>query len=249
MRKRRYLVGLTLVVLASSASAEGQLDASSESPSSTTVTVPPPPPDMVEAPPLDFGAPPERKGLEVGFTWAIQLGIPVFLDVPRSIVKPGADLSFFAGADFGYFMIGGAMGIGWNPINLDGVAVTPPGGGPQVVLSGRSPLTRLFLSVPEFRVQIDDLKVALPYISGAFDINFWNFRETEVGCGFYYCSEFSVYRFTPGFTGRGGVALEIKRGIHIDVGLRYSFTGKGDFFEQSRWYLVPYVGVLVRRRD
>ncbi|MCZ6807282.1 MAG: hypothetical protein O7F08_10040, partial [Deltaproteobacteria bacterium] len=96
--------------------------------------------------------------------------------------------------------------------------------------------------------QVPDLKVVLPYISGAFDMNFWNFRETETGCNFYYCSNFSVYRFTPGFTGRAGLGLEVKHGIYIDMGLRYSFTGKGDFFQQSRWWLTPYVGVLVRRR-
>jgi hypothetical protein len=30
--------------------------------------------------------------------------------------------------------------------------------------------------------------------------------------------------------------------------LRYSFTGEGNFFMRSHWWLTPYVGVLVRRR-
>ncbi len=226
--------------------ASAQWDPSTESGTSTTATVAPTqspaPPELVETPPP---AQPtfeetEKKKLEVGFTWALQLGVPVFLDVDRDVVKAGADISFFGGADFGYFIIGGAAGIGWNPIDLNNAGISG--------LSGRSPVTRLFLSVPEVRFQVPDLKVVLPYLSGSFDINFWNFRETEVVCGFYYCSETSIYRFTPGFTGRAGLAFEAKQGIYVDLGLRYSFTGEGDFFQQSRWWLAPYIGVLVRRR-
>ena len=236
---------LTLFVPASLASA--QWDAPTESGTSTTATVAPTPPpapaEMVESPPPAQPAlqPPEKEGLEVGFTWALQIGIPIFLDVDRDIVKAGADISFFGGADFGYFIIGGAAGLGWNPVDLNASGISG--------LNGRSPVTRLFLSIPEVRFQVPDLKVVLPYISGSFDINFWNFRETQASCGFYYCSRSSVYRFTPGFTGRGGLAFEVKNGIYVDLGLRYSFTGKGDFFAQSRWWLTPYVGVLVRRRN
>ena len=51
------------------------------------------------------------------------------------------------------------------------------------------------------------------------------------------------------FTGKAGAAFEIKEsGVHIDVGFQYSFTGKGNFFDQTGWWLSPYVGVLVRRR-
>jgi len=221
-----------------------QWDAPTEPGTSTTATVAPTPPpapaEMVETPPPPRGEPAEKAWQEAGFTWALQIGVPIFLDVPRDVVKAGADISWFGGADFGFFVVGGAVGIGWNPIDLNNSGIAGA--------SGRSPVTRLFLSVPEVRFQVPDLKVALPYISGAFDINFWNFRETDLVCGAWYCNQSSVYRFTPGFTGRGGVGFEVKNGIYIDVGLRYSFTGKGDFFQQSRWWLTPYVGVLVRRR-
>lgn len=185
----------------------------------------------------------QKKPLEVGFTWSLGIGVPIILDVPRENVRPGANLFFFGGADFGFFIIGGAAGLQWNPIDLDGTVV----GG--VALSGRSPLTRIYFSVPEVRFQVPDLKVVLPYISGSFDMNFWNFAETTIGCGSWYCSRYSVYRFTPGFTGRAGAAFNINEsGVHIDVGFQYSFTGKGNFFESSGWWLQPYVGILVRRR-
>jgi len=185
----------------------------------------------------------QKKGLDVGFTWSLGIGVPIVLDVPREVVRPGANIFFFGGADFGFFIIGGAAGLQWNPIELDGVNV----GG--VVLSGRSPLTRIYLSVPEVRFQVPGLKVVLPYISGSFDMNFWNFRETEVACGYWYCSNVAVYRFTPGFTGRAGLAFHIRdSGVHIDAGFQYSFTGKGNFFPETGWWLQPYVGILVRRR-
>jgi hypothetical protein len=185
--------------------------------------------------------PEENKGLDVGFTWGLNIGVPIILDVPRENVRPGAAITFIGNADFGYFAIGGGAGLQWNPIKLDGLPVNPP-------LSGRHPLTRIFLSLPEVRFQVPDLKVVLPYISGSFDMNFWNFAETTVGCGYWYCSQYSVYRFTPGFTGRAGLGFEVKGGVYIDAGFQYSFTGKGSFFAETGWWLAPYVGVIVRRR-
>jgi hypothetical protein len=226
--------------------AAAQWDASpEEEPYSTAPTPPPAPPEqMVSTTPQSFvEEPPEKKGLDVSFTWSLGIGVPIVLDVPRDEVRPGANLFFFGGADFGWFILGGDVGLQWSPINLDNV---PPVNG--VVLSGRHPLTRIYLTLPEVRFQVPDLKVVLPYISGAFDMNFWNFAEQAYGCGYWYCSAYNVYRFTPGFTGKGGLGFEIKNGVYIDTGFQFSFTGKGNFFAQSGWWLAPYVGVLVRRR-
>jgi hypothetical protein len=155
--------------------------------------------------------PQEKKAWQpVGFTWGLSIAVPIFLDVPRDIVRPGAAINFFGGADFGFFVIGGDAGLQWNPIDLNGVVA----GNPPISLSGRSPLTRIYLSLPEVRFQVPDLKVVLPYITGSFDMNFWNFRETQVGCGYWYCSQYSVYRFTPGFTGKAGVGFSPGGGWH-----------------------------------
>jgi len=235
---------VTFSIPASLASA--QWDPSVQEETSTTATTaptpPPAPPDqMVSAPPPPAQPPKER--LYQGFTWTLGLGVPIFLDVPRDIVRPGASLFFFGGADFDFFAIGGAFGLMWNPIDFGSGTILDDGS----IVSGRNPLSRFYFSLPEIRFQVPGLKLVLPYISGAFDINFWNFRETATGCGYWYCAQYSVYRFTPGFTGKGGLAFNIKEsGVHIDVGLQYSFTGKGDFFDDSGWWLAPYVAVLVR---
>jgi hypothetical protein len=223
--------------------ASAQWDASTQEGTYTTAPTPPPaPPDqMVSDTPQPLAQEPGKKKAwqPARFTWSINIGVPIILDVPRDVVRPGADIFFFGAADFGFFVIGGDFGLQWNPIDLNNL----PG------FSGRRPLTRIYLSAPEVRFQVPDLKVVLPYISFAFDMNFWNFAETGVACGYWYCSNVSVYRFTPGFTGKGGVAFEVKEsGVYIDVGFKYSFTGKGNFFEQTGWWLEPYIGVLVRGR-
>lgn len=236
------LMVLTFVLCAPTSLATAQWSSSAEG-TSTTATTPPPPvePMVSETPPLQ--EPVGQKPLEVSFTWSLGLGVPIFLDVPRDNVRPGAQIFFFGGADFGFMILGGTFGLQWNPIDLDGVVINGS------VLSGRQPLTRIQLSIPEVRFQVPDLKVVLPYVSGSFDMNFWNFAETTVGCGYWYCSRYSVYRFTPGFTGKAGVGFEVKEsGVYIDVAFQFSFTGKGNFFEQSGWWLAPVMGVLVRTR-
>lgn len=187
-------------------------------------------------------APPEKKkvgdhrGLQGGFN----IGVPLFLNTDNDVVRPGADLHLFGGYDIGYMMFGLDLGAMWNPINLDNVDNLPIGTNP-----GRSPVTRLYVS-PEVRVQVPNKTPILPYIAATFDINFWRFRETTVACGFWYCTQVAVFRFTPGFTAKAGVGFRVKSGMHIDVGVKYSLSGTGDFFVQREQWVTPYVGFLVR---
>ena len=159
--------------------ASAQWDASTEEGAYTTAPAPPPaPPDQMVAdtplPPLQEPGS-DKAWKPASFIWSLDIGVPIVLDVPRDVVRPGASVFFFGGADFGFFAIGGDFGLQWNPIDLNGFNA----GG--TILSGRKPLTRIYLSVPEVRFQVPDLKVVLPYISFAFDMNFWNFAETGVG--------------------------------------------------------------------
>ena len=133
--------------------ASAQWDASTQEGTSTTATTAPTPPpapsdQMVSAtPPPAVQEPEEKKAFQpVGFTWGLSIAVPIFLDVPSDVVRPGAAINFFGGADFGFFVIGGDAGLQWNPIDLNGVNVA---GNPPVTLSGRSPLTRIYLSIPE----------------------------------------------------------------------------------------------------
>lgn len=234
----------TVWSVASLASAQGD-PSTQEGTVSTASTPPPAPPDQLvsDTPYPAVQQPKDEKEAfkPATFSWSLGIGVPIVLNVPRE-VRPGANLFFFGAADFGFFMVGGDFGLQWNPIDLNNA----PGQG-GVILSGRAPLTRIYLSAPDIRFQVPNLPVVLPYVSAAFDMNFWNFRETEVLCGYWYCSNVAVYRFTPGFTGKAGMAFDVKKsGVHIDVAFQYSFTGKGNFFNDSGWWLAPVIGVLVR---
>ena len=182
-----------------------------------------------------------QEGLKKKFQWSMNVGVPIFLDVDLKVVRPGADIAWVGGIDIGYVVFGIGAGVMFTPINLNNFVDDNGNRGNQ------SPLTRLYF-FPEIRFQLPNNSPVLPYLTGAFDVNWWNFRETGLSCGFWICSRSSVYRFTPGFTGKVGAAFEIKRGVKIDVGMKYSLSGKGDFFQQTRWWLTPYVGVLVQRK-
>ena len=249
LRWTALLVALWLPATLASAQWDAPGEEGGYSTATTAPAPPPAPPDqMVADTPLPPAQEPEsdKAWKPASFTWSLDIGVPIALDVPRSVVRPGANIFFFGGADFGFFVIGGDFGLQWIPIDFGGGFI-PPGTG--TTLTGRRPLTRIYLSLPEVRFQVPNLKVVLPYLTGAFDLNWWNFAETSVGCGYWYCSQYSVYRFTPGFTGKVGLGFEVKEsGVYIDVGFQYSFTGKGNFFQSSQWWLTPYAGVLVRRR-
>lgn len=199
-----------------------------------------PPPDQAQAAP-----PPthqlEQEGIQKLFQWSLNIGVPVFLKVDHNVVRPGADLSWVGGLDIGYVVFGFGVGVMWTPLDLGNFMDNNGNSGP------RSPLTRLYF-FPEIRFQVPNDSVVLPYLTGAFDVNWWNFRETGLVCGWWFCSTSSIYRFTPGFTGKVGMAFELKRGVKLDVGMKWSMSGKGDFFSQTRWWLTPYLGVLVRRQ-
>ncbi|MEM9727045.1 MAG: hypothetical protein AAF997_00570 [Myxococcota bacterium] len=193
----------------------------------------PPPAPPSEPPPPKVS---EHRGLQGGVT----IGVPIWLDIDRDIVRPGADLQFFGGYDIGYAMFGLNLGVSWNPINLNRVPNLPPNLDP-----GRDPLTRLYFA-PEVRVQVPNPTPLLPYLAATFDVNWWRFRETTVACNVWYCTSVAVFRFTPGFTAKAGIALRLRGGKHIDLGLKYSLTGPGDFFNRREQWITPYVGFLIR---
>jgi hypothetical protein len=239
MTKRHWItatIGLALCLPASIGAA--QWDASQA-----------PPPDQAQAAPDQAQAAPppthqlKQEGIQKLFQWSLNIGVPVFLNVDLQRVRPGADLGWVGGLDIGYVVFGFGVGVMWTPIDLNGY-MDDNG---NTYMGGRSPLTRLYF-FPEIRFQVPNDSIVLPYLTGAFDVNWWNFKETGLVCGFWFCSTSSIYRFTPGFTSKVGLAFELKRGVKLDVGMKWSMSGKGDFFAETRWWLTPYLGVLVRRQ-
>lgn len=179
----------------------------------------------------------ERK-VDLRFQGGAELGVPIFLNVDRSIVKPGASLKGWGGFDIGWVVVDFAIGFQWTPLRTNNIpGVLEP--------QGRQPLVRLHFS-PGVRIQIPTIDAVLPYISGAFDAAFWKFEALAAGCGWYYCRDDADAKFAPGFTGKAGLGIHLRGSIYLDVGFQYSFSGTGNFFERRQWWMSPFVGFIYR---
>ena len=178
--------------------------------------------------------------MNVGYIGAFSLGVPVWLNADRNVVRPGADLTAFGGVDIGYAAFGLSAGAMWTPLNIYNIPGVPPNSGYE-----RTPMTRLYFA-PEVRVQVPNKSPIMPYIGVTFDANWWRVKETEIVCGVYYCTRRAIFRFTPGMTAKLGVAFQVSNGSYIDLGVKYSLSGSGNFFYQREQWLTPYVGMLFR---
>jgi hypothetical protein len=178
------------------------------------------------------------KGPGLRFIAGATFGVPIFFNVDRDVVRPGADMYGWLGLDIGWVVFAAGFGASWNPIDLGEV----PGGEGL----GKSPLTRLYIT-PEIRLQVPKAKAVLPYLSGAFDANWWKHREVEsFSCNRWYCSTRARFQFAPGFTGKVGMGIKVGERIYLDVGMKYSFTGAGNFFDATQWWLTPFLGFMYR---
>ena len=230
MNTRFCLVGgvLALLLSTSVASAQGAWSAepSQTSPYSSHPVEQYPPPSSAE-----------QRATHRGYQGSFNLGVPIWLDADRDVVRPGADLYGFGGLDIGYTVFGLSLGAMWTPINFYNI--------PGLSGTSRSPMTRLYFS-PEFRVQVPNNSPILPYIGITFDANWWRVKETEIVCGVYYCTRRAVFRFTPGMTAKLGLAFKVSSGSYLDIGIKYSLSGSGNFFFRREQWLTPYFGILFR---
>jgi hypothetical protein len=173
---------------------------------------------------------------------AVDLGVPIVLDT-EDIVRPGVNLHAQGGMEFNYIAGFVHGGFRWIPIDFDKASSQANYDG-----SGRSPLKNGYFGLG-VRFQVPNRSRVLPYLSGSFDFNFWNFHEEEVVCtGYYYwwCTESDKYRFTPGFSGRAGVAVRASGSFFVDLGLGASMSFQGDFFDKNQVWLEPFIGVTQR---
>jgi opacity protein-like surface antigen len=168
----------------------------------------------------------------------MNLGVPIFLDVDRDIVKPGVSIAGWGGFDIGWVVFDFGLGLQWTPIDTSNI--------PGIVQSaGFEPLVRWFFW-PGVRLQVPNLDAVLPYVTAAFDANLWSFEALGSGCGWYYCRDDSRAHFAPGFTGKAGLGIHLKNAMYLDVGFQYSMSGKGDFFNRTEWWLEPFIGFIYR---
>jgi hypothetical protein len=180
----------------------------------------------------------QDRRVQLRFQGGAEAGVPIFLNVDRNVVKPGASLTGWGGADIGWVVFEMGFGLQWQIINTDAV--------PQFIrTNGRQPLIRIHFS-PGVRFQVPNLDAVLPYITGAFDANLWQFEAFGDECPWYYCRDEGRARFAPGFTGKVGMGIHLKGAIFLDVGMKYSLSGPGNFFNNTEWWLTPFIGFIYR---
>lgn len=178
------------------------------------------------------------RGPELSFIGGFTVGVPIFLDKDSDVVRPGGDMNGWLGLDMEWVALALGLGASWNPINLNAVE--------GVEAFGQSPLARLYVS-PELRFQVPKAKGVLPYLSGAFDANWFRHKAgQDFGCGIWYCVPRSRFQFTPGFTGKVGMGIKVGQQVYVDIGMKYSLSAAGNFFQSPEWWLTPFVGVLYR---
>jgi hypothetical protein len=174
----------------------------------------------------------QDRRVQLRFQGGAEAGVPIILDVNRDVVKPGASLTGWGGFDLGWVV------FDWTMINTDAV--------PEFIrTNGLQPLIRIHFS-PGVRFQVPTIDAVLPYVTGAFDANMWQFEAFGNECPWYYCRDESRARFAPGFTGKVGLGIHLKNAIFLDVGMKYSLTGPGQFFDRTEWWVEPFIGFIYR---
>jgi hypothetical protein len=183
----------------------------------------------------------QERRVQLRFQGGVDLGVPIFLDVDRDVVKPGASVEAWGGFDIGWVVFDFGLGLMWNTIKTNNIPeVEAMGGG-----LGNQPLIRWHFS-PGIRLQVPTIDAVLPYVTGRFDANLWQLEALGTDCGWYYCRGEGRFQFAPGFTGKAGLGIRLKGPWFLDVGMKYSLSGKGQFFERTQWWLEPFIGFLFR---
>lgn len=188
---------------------------------------------------LPSGSSAQARRVELRFQGGAEIGVPIFLDVDRDIVRPGVHIAGWGGFDIGWVVFDVGLGLMFNVISTDDIIEAV---GMDL---GDQPLIRWHFS-PGIRLQVPTLDEVLPYVAGAFDANLWQFEPLGVDCGWYYCRSDSRFRFAPGFTAKSGVAIRVKGPWFIDIGMKYSMSAPGNFFERTQWWVEPFIGLLFR---
>jgi hypothetical protein len=225
-----------LALLAASAVAPGGAHAQS-------FEIQPLPPDQ-QSPAYGWApAPPQRRRVPATVA-SLYLGVPLWNDVPREIVRPGFELVGRFGYDLGYIVPELEFGWRWIWVDLDEAARQNPDA--AIDRRGTETLDSFWFSLG-LRLQVPNDSPVTPFASAHFAFDWWNFLETGYACGWWYCSTVNVYRFTPGFDFRFGLEVEVRPMLQVEAGLGVGFAFRGSFFDDNQSWLSPFLGLTYRR--
>jgi hypothetical protein len=224
--------------------AEPAVSPSEPSPASGT-TEPPPPPVAPSFPVPRYEKPPEptewdqptfppaqaarsSRTSEAGF----ELTVPIYFTSDEGAIDPGFGFAGRFGLVVGRYFVP-ELHLGWQINWLDDDVVGP------------YDLTMdTFWVSAGARFRFDNGGLVTPFVSAAFDMNFVHMEgDEQIVCGYYYCDSVANYEFTPGFSGKVGIAFEMSRHTAIDVGVRIAMMFEGDVFPHAEGFVSPFVGL------
>jgi hypothetical protein len=174
-----------------------------------------------------------RRTTEAGF----DLGVPIWFTPDNGAIDPGFGFAGRFGLLIGRYFVP-ELHLGWQINWLDDDVVPVPG----------LTMDTFYFSLGS-RIRFENDGLVTPFVSAAFDMNFVHREGDETyTCGggyFYYyysCGTVANYEFTPGFSGKLGLAFELDRSFAIDVGARVAMMFKADLFAHAEGYVSPFVG-------
>lgn len=166
--------------------------------------------------------------------FGMDLGVVLWNDFDRDIVRPGAALDARIGWDTKYLEPMVELGFRANGVEVSEIS----GGSPQ---ADRERLKNIFVGLGA-RFKVPNRSIVTPFFDGLFDLNWWSFVETRIVCSYWYCTAVDDFRFAPGFHGRLGLLLRVSPQAYIEAGCGLGMSFAGDFFDEARSWIEPFAG-------
>jgi hypothetical protein len=166
--------------------------------------------------------------------FGMDLGVVLWNDFDRDIVRPGAAFDARIGWDTKYVEPMLELGFRVNGVEVSEI----PRGSPQ---AERERLKNVFVGLGA-RFKVPNRSVVTPFLDGVFDLNWWTFAETRLVCNYWYCTAVDEFRFAPGFHGRLGLMFRVSPQAYIEAGCGLGMSFAGDFFGESQSWLEPFAG-------
>jgi hypothetical protein len=176
--------------------------------------------------PYEEPARPERPGRQL----SLYLDVPIFL-TNADIVRPGVGAHLRFGWEFAYLVPQVSLGISTNFLD-DEVFVVDN--------------LNAFWATLGVRLQILNRSRFVPVVDAGLRLQFWNYSGTDA-----FGAYAEDYRFEPGITLGGGLAIELTQSFGLEVGVQATVTfpisdiftePPGIFEPTTQVFLMPYLG-------
>jgi hypothetical protein len=170
----------------------------------------------------------------------VYLEVPIPLTDEHDSADAGFGIAGMFGWDLGFLVPTANIGWGWNGLNV-----------PEQYGDDRS-LTRFHMGFG-LMAEFENRSIVTPVIGALVDLNWWHVSgDVNIACGGYYywgCAAVDNYDYTTGFTFKAGADFRFVKSdrFTLGTGVLPSVTLSGGPFQDSEWWISPYLTFTVRR--